>query len=319
MAISIGFSVFIYVRSTREFDRILRIQREHMIPFNPTGRVFLIPSPPDEQVAQDAQTRAIESLIEVNSIILALSAVSGYFLAGRTLRPIQHMLDEQNRFITDASHELNTPLTSLRTTIEVNLRDKSLPLIKAKQVLQSNLEDVEKLQALSEELMQLTQYEKANGSIQFTQLPLITVIQAAIDRVAALAEKKHIAIVSSVRSGFAVYGNERSLVELFVILLDNAIKYSPEKKTIQLHGKKYDGHIAIQVADEGFGISEEDVPNIFDRFYRADKSRTKQTAGGYGLGLSIAKRIVEMHHGSVKVKSELGKGTEFTVMLPDKT
>jgi signal transduction histidine kinase len=103
---------------------------------------------------------------------------------------------------------------------------------------------------------------------------------------------------------------------LFTILLDNAIKYSPANTTITLISKKRDNGIIIEVSDQGIGIEEKDISRIFERFYRADKSRTKTDVSGYGLGLSIAKQIVEDHNGIILVKSTVGRGTTFFVSLP---
>ncbi|MDE2590442.1 MAG: hypothetical protein KGL95_12355, partial [Patescibacteria group bacterium] len=145
MVISLAFSFVIYAGSTNEYGRLLRMQKFHQD--HPEFQLRILqgnniqieqlpePSPVDTQVIEDAEFRLLERLGIVNLIILVLSAGAGYFLAGRTLKPIKQMVDDQNRFITDASHELNTPLTSLRTGIEVNLRDKKLTLSKAKEVL----------------------------------------------------------------------------------------------------------------------------------------------------------------------------------------
>jgi signal transduction histidine kinase len=225
------------------------------------------------------------------------------------------MLDEQNRFITDASHELNTPLTALKTSLEVNLRNKQLNLEEAKEVLQSNLEDVNSLQSLSEELMGVVMYQKQNGNFKMEKIALPVVIKSAVEKVKSLAEKKKIIIKVDIAKAFVI-GDEKSLRELFVILLDNAIKYSANKTLISLTAKKEDSLIEVTVEDTGAGIKKEDLPHIFDRFYRADRSRTKQRVGGYGLGLSIAKRIVTLHNGSIRVESEIGKGSAFIVTLP---
>jgi len=158
MAISISFSAFIYFGATREYDRIIRIEQYRVrhpvqpgiIPQGAPGQLDLFSLSPqqDNELIEWAKLRVLEALFGINVIILFLSALAGYFLAGRTLRPIKNMVDEQNRFITDASHELNTPLTSLKTSIEVNLRDKNFNVEKAKGVLKSNLEDVNNLQFL---------------------------------------------------------------------------------------------------------------------------------------------------------------------------
>jgi two-component system sensor histidine kinase CiaH len=325
MVISLSFSAFIYFGATNEYDRIIRIEQYRVMhPMQP-GTFFQRPPSPDDLVSasskQDnelvewAKLRVLEALFGINVIILLLSALAGYFLAGRTLRPIKNMLDEQNRFITDASHELNTPLTALKTSLEVNLRNKQLNLEEAKEVLQSNLEDVNSLQSLSEELMGVVMYQKQNGNFKIEKIILPVVIKSAVEKVKSLAEKKKIVIKVDILK-VSVMGDEKSLRELFVILLDNAIKYSANKTVISLTAKKEDSLVQIAVKDNGAGIKKEDLPHIFDRFYRADRSRTKQRVGGYGLGLSIAKRIVTLHNGNIRVESEIDKGSVFVITLP---
>ena len=200
MAISISFSAFIYFGAAREYDRIIRLEQYRV--GHPTSPGTILQRPPsqadlfslssqqDNELVEWAKLRVLEALFGVNVIILFLSALSGYFLAGRTLRPIKNMLDEQNRFISDASHELNTPLTALKTSLEVNLRNKDLSSETAREVLKSNLEDVNNLQSLSEELMGLIMYQKQNGNFKLTKIALPDIIKTAIERVQSLAEKK---------------------------------------------------------------------------------------------------------------------------------
>ncbi|HYM65265.1 MAG TPA: HAMP domain-containing sensor histidine kinase [Candidatus Sulfotelmatobacter sp.] len=325
MIISISFSSFIYLGLTREFDRILRIQEYRLE--NPQSRHTFIPrpiwqnedipfsKPPDPMVIAEAKSRIAEGLLGINIIILVFSSLAGYFLAGRTLRPIKNMVDEQNRFITDASHELNTPLTALKTSIEVNLRNKKFNLENAKKVLLSNLEEANNLQLLSAELIKITQYQKPNGNFQFSKVSLKEVVETSINRVLPISEKKHIKISEKIKD-IKITAEKRSLTELFTILLDNAIKYSSENKEVYITSEKTDHKIKIIVKDNGFGIDKNHIPFIFDRFYRADSSRTKQNVSGYGLGLSIAKKITELHKGSISVESKINKGTSFIVTLP---
>lgn len=325
MAISIAFSAVIYYGATQEFDRILRMQRYRIE--HPEYHVRIVPGlpwqiekepelpEPDPQVIAEAKLRVLESLIGVNLIILIFSTLAGYFLAGRTLKPIQEMVDEQNRFITDASHELNTPLTSLRTAIEVNLRKKDLTLPDAKNVLTSNLEEVENLQVLSDELIKLSKYQKPREAVLSEKIVLDEIILQAKEKVGTLAQNKEMQFALQVPQ-LKMVGDKKSLTDLFVILFDNAIKYSPKGKTVTVKAKQIDGHVSITVADKGRGIPAEDLPHIFDRFYRADKSRTKQEVPGYGLGLSIAKRVVTLHNGTIQAASTVGKGSTFTIMLP---
>lgn len=324
MAISIFFSAFIYFGANQEFNRVLRMQeyrnenpdlRLRIIQGNSIGQVepnLLVN--PDPEVIEEARLRVLESLFGINVLILMLSGLAGYFLAGRTLKPIKNMIDEQNRFITDASHELNTPLTSIKTSIEVNLRNKKLNLFNAKKILTSNLEDVNSLQTLSDELITLTQYQNLNGSFISRKINITDVIKNSVEKIQPMADQKQIKISLSLQKSF-VNADQRSLGELFTILLDNAVKYSKNKTAVAITVKKIDNKVETKISDQGMGIPKEDLPFIFDRFYRSDKSRTKQNTVGYGLGLSIAKRIAILHDGIIDVKSEIGKGSVFTIIL----
>jgi signal transduction histidine kinase len=196
----------------------------------------------------------------------------------------------------------------------VNLRNKNFTLSDAKKILQSNLEEVNNLQLLSDNLIQLTQYP--NGSTQsFITVDIKDITNEAIKKVTELAKNKSIKIEKEM-SSLTVYGNKQLLTELLVIILDNAIKYSPEKSTVRLVIVHNDGKVTLSITDEGGGIDAKDMPHIFDRFYRVDKARTKNNISGYGLGLSIAKHIVDLHHGTISLKSTPQKGTTFFITLP---
>lgn len=328
MVISISFSIVIYRVLTSEVDRFAKAQRHRIelklqegefFPPEYRFRHFPLPSSPimDPELVEEVKQRIIMMLLGVNGIILIVSGGLGYLLAGRTLMPIKEMIDDQNRFITDASHELRTPLTSLKSAMEVHLRDKKLSLTDAKKLITDNIEDVNKLQSLSDALLQLARYQKPNGSILFEKVLISDIAKQAIKKVELLARKKKINIETQF-GNYTLEGNKYDLIDLLVILLDNAIKYSPARTLVIIKMKKTDGSIELQVQDQGIGIDEKDIPHIFDRFYRADDSRSKIAASGYGLGLSIAKKIVDFHHGEIYAQSIPNKGSTFTVRLPSK-
>lgn len=324
MFVSVSFSIAMYNLLTSELNRVERIQRVRQerqlslpngIPLELRQRLprqFML----DPELIEETKNRLKMILLIINGGIFGASAFAGFFLAGRTLKPIKEMVDEQNRFITDASHELRTPITSLKTEIEVNLRDKKLSK-NTKKILESNLEDVNSLQSLSDNLIRLTQYQKTNNNIQSEDISPAEVIEEACKKVSSLAKHKNITIKNQVNN-FSLEGDKQSLIELFVIFLDNAIKYSHKNTKVTLTSEKIGHSLVIKIKDEGVGIAEEDIPYLFDRFYRADKSRAKINVQGYGLGLAIAKQIVDKHNGSINVESELGKGTTFTIQLPIK-
>lgn len=325
MLISISFSAVIYSFLTSEINRAIRMEKlrqqgvypkkKFLVQFNePVPHQGIIVSPPNPEVLEEAKERILVMLIAINIGILGLSGVAGYLLAGLTLKPIKNMMDEQNRFITDASHELRTPLTTLKSEIEVNLRDKKLTLTEAKRLMESNLEEVNNLQYLSDNLIKLAQTHKPNG-IKFQKVSLLEISNQANKKVEKLAKKKNITVINNVED-ISIQADSQSLTELFVIFIDNAIKYSPEDSEISLSSKKSGSSIVIEIKDEGIGIDKKDIPLLFERFYRADKARSKKDTDGFGLGLSIAKQIVDKHNGSIEVKSKPGIGTVFQVKLP---
>ncbi len=322
MVISIAFSVGMYRILTGELDRVERMQRLRQQRNFEQG-VEIYPRRPllDPELLIETQNRIRAILILIYVGILAASSAAAYFLAGKTLKPIKEMVDEQNRFISDSSHELRTPLTSLKSEIEVGLRDKKLSLAEARKLLESNLEEVNNLQYLSDNLIKMTQYQKTNGA-NFEEVNLAEIVQAAIKKIFPSAKKKNIDIINNVGM-LELEGEKQSLIELLVILLDNAIKYSDRNTTVILSaappagraGKDIDKKVTIRIEDHGMGISKNEIPHLFDRFYRGDKSRTKSDTPGYGLGLSIAKQIIEKHKGKISVESIEGKGTTFMVEL----
>ena len=326
MTISLSFSVVIYRVVASELGRVERVQR-YRIEHGLTDRLRIFPPPDssgrppfillDPDLVAETKSRFLLILVLTNVLILLTSAYAGYFLAGRTLNPIKEMMDEQNRFITDASHELRTPLTSLKSEIEVNLRDKKLNLEDAKKILRSNLEEVNNLQTLSDGLIKLTQYHKSNNHFKFTEISLLQIANKAIKKISNLAKEKNIKLVNQIENQ-TFEGNKFTLAEMMVIFLDNAIKYSHNNTAITLTSEIINGNLLVHIQDEGQGINEKDLPYLFDRFYRADKSRTKTDTYGYGLGLSIAKEIVDRHHGIISFNSKVDSGTIVTVQLPIK-
>jgi two-component system sensor histidine kinase CiaH len=252
------------------------------------------------------------SLILFNILVLAGGGAASYWLARRTLQPIEEALESQSRFASDASHELRTPLTAIQTENEVALRNKNISKAQTLSLIKSNLEEVGKLKALSEGLLTL-----ASGSNleNLTPVRIRVVIAAALARNEKSLTAKRMKVVNN--SGtHKIMGDLVSLTELFSIFIDNAVKYSSPGSTIRIDSTIQRQFIAVKIHDNGKGISKSDLPFIFDRFYRADSSRTKDQNGGYGLGLAIAKRIVRSHNGYIEVKSTVDAGTVFTAFMP---
>ena len=310
MALSIGFSMFVYNISGREVERSLQQQGLYYV-LQTTDYYIDLNSLRKQQIANT--TRHLRNnLVALNFLVLVAGGAIGYMLAKRTLTPIEKSLQAQSRFAADASHELRTPLTAMQTEIEVALRNPKLDKNGFKKILSSNLEEANKLKLLSERLLQLAKGSKKD--LPLTALSLEDIAIEAMDKVVARARAKKISVKNSVKP-INVIGDSASLVDLLVILLDNAIKYSPKNKTVRVDAKQHGKHVLLSVTDKGYGIKKADIPNIFDRFYRSDSSRTKDGTSGYGLGLAIAKNIADHHKAAISVRSIPGKGSTFTVKL----
>lgn len=269
----------------------------------------------DDTLYNEGKRRIAAQLIFVNTVIAMATAILSYVLSGRTLAPIASVMEEQKRFVADASHELRTPLTSLKTEIEVALRDKNLKLKDAKGLLESNLEEVDKMHHLSNYLLSLSRYQSGTMQLPFSNVDLKDVAEKAVKKQMKSAKEKNIGITLELTSA-KTDGNAVSLEELVGILIDNAIKYTNKDGNITLRTFHKNRHAIVEVQDTGIGIKASDIPHIFDRFYRADSSRSKtNTTGGYGLGLAIAKSIVELHNGTINVKSKVGTGTLISAKL----
>lgn len=313
--ISMLFSVVVFDISTAELRRSFRPPQDYSTSSEYSYTDDLMQSGLLRQWREDriseGTSRLIGRLIIFNVLVLTGGALGSYMLARNTLRPVEKALEAQARFSSDAAHELRTPLTIMQSEIEVGLRNKKATKSTHADLLKSNLDEVEHLRTLTDRLLLLAKQD----DLVLEPTSLETAAIEAVNRSVPLAQGKKISIDNHVGS-IQVIGNPDSLADLLTILLDNAVKYSPEKSTITLKATKKNRAAILTVADTGNGIGAKDLPHIFDRFYRADTSRSSQNTGGHGLGLSIAKTIVEAHNGLIAVSSKKGKGTTFTITLP---
>lgn len=267
-----------------------------------------------EDSLEQGSNRILINLLIFDAFLLSAGTIASYFLAKRTLGPIEAAHEAQRRFASDASHELRTPLTAMKTEIEVTLRDKKPELSDLKRQLQSNLEEIAKLEVLSTGLLQLAKYVENDNSLDMEQVNLSDIARIAHDRLEKAANHKKIIFDLDLKTAY-VHGDRSSLVELSAILIDNAIKYSSENTKILIETFINNKTASLRVTDHGVGISSQDLPHIFDRFYQSDTSRTKREGSGYGLGLSLAKAISERNNGSIIVESALGEGTKVTLNM----
>lgn len=312
MSLSVVCSGVIYHFSSQELE--LNTRRQVYF-FNDqlSSTDFFTFSKLRQRQLNDALQRLQFNLVLFNLGVIAFGGVASYGLARRTMRPIEETLEAQTRFAGDASHELRTPLAVMQTEIEVALRNPNLSSGEAIKILSSNLEETTKLRALSDGLLRLSSTDNLQELSQIVQLK--SVAGQAVQQWSKIAQRKKIKITTQLLN-VKTHGDPQSLVDLVSILLDNAIKFSPAGSEIVVRSYKKDRRVHISVQDNGLGIAKEELPQIFERFYQGDTSRSKKSASGYGLGLAIAKKIVELHRGSIEVKSTVGKGSTFIVHLP---
>ncbi len=262
---------------------------------------------------QDAVRRKLNhDFVLINMLALIIGGALSYWFAGRTLKPIEEAHETQTRFAADASHELRTPLASMRVENEVFLRQPSFTQEEAREQIESNLEEVQRLEQLSTNLLALTQYDE--GALHLDIAPVIPIIDDAVTHMVPVADLRGVSIKKDV-AAHAVRGHHNSLAQLLSILIDNAVKYGPEKGRVTIKGKKQGAFYSIQVIDQGPGIRDEDLPHIFERLYRGDKARNTK-AGGYGLGLALAKQIATANHATLQVSNiKKGSGACFELRL----
>lgn len=317
MLLSVSFSVVFYNASSRELGRQLppiaafqEFNAGNSGPGNTRSRQI------DEFLAQriaEGRSALAERLIWLNLLAVAAGSALSYYLARRTLEPIEANVEAQAQFVSDASHELRTPLTALQTSNEVALRRRSLSETEARELLRQNITEVTKLKSLTDGLLRLA--TQSAGPPVLEPVSLQDGAAEAMNRVINLAQSKQIAVEDSV-AATSVLAQSTDVVQIVVILLENAIKYSPAGSTVYLSSSVRGRTGSIHVRDTGPGIRPYDQRRIFERFYRADQSRSRQVVEGHGIGLSLARKLAHRYGGEITVASTVGKGSSFTLKLP---
>lgn len=284
--------------------------------------------------------------------ILAITSVMSWFLAGRALSPmvqikslaeqirhgrldrridvgvkgkeiddlvkifnemldgIQHSMEAQKRFTSDVSHEIRSPLTSLRGSIEVALRKKRATE-EYEELLRNNLSDIIRLSRIADDLLFLAKADNNILELKKHWFDVNQLLKNIIERL----RYDGLSIVEKYEENLEVYGDSSILEQAFTNLINNAIKYIHRGGTVTITTEKEDDSIKVTISDSGIGIPEDEIPHIFERFYRVDKERSRKM-GGTGLGLAITQWIVNAHRGQILVKSTIGSGSDFIVILP---
>lgn len=324
MSITVSISALVYRGVSDATERALEAQRkrlERRLTDFPGGKAWMMQRPDkpmpliDEDTLSEVNEGTMQLLILINLGILLITGGLGYILAGITLKPIDEMIKGQKRFISDAAHEIKTPLTIMKTNLEVTLRDKKLKTQDAKEALSSAITEIDKLNLFINKLLKKSRYQSGKNGLIKEKFSLTELIRKIETELYPLAKAKGISMKSKLDE-VDINADKNMMSEMLTNLIENAIKYSNSKGKVDISLKNSAKFAKIQIKDNGIGIAKDDLQHIFEPFYRADKSRSKTEREGFGLGLSIVKDIVDKHHGTIKIESELSKGTIINLSLP---
>ncbi|RFZ77143.1 sensor histidine kinase [Lacrimispora amygdalina] len=272
----------------------------------------------DQSYERDSLEVLLVNCLLVFCYAVILFFLLSLFLSRLALKPVEKAWEQQNQFIADASHELKTPLTVILANLQILFSHKERTIKEQEKWLINTKEEADRMKQLVEELLFLARSDAQSGeAVQISKLPLnfSELVLNGVLLFESVAFESKIALDNDIESDIFLEGSEAQLKQLITILLDNACKYAGINGSVSVGLKRQAGHTAFTIVNTGETISPTEQKHIFERFYRTDKSRVRKE-GGYGLGLSIAKTIVEHHKGKISVASSAETGTIFTVTLP---
>lgn len=263
-----------------------------------------------------AAFRTLFKLLCIAVLLFLIACYFGYWLAGRNIRPVSEMYGRQMQFTADASHEMRTPLAVMALATQGLKEDEDSQFSDfAKESIAMLQSETKRMSRLTENLMELARGDEGRLSELNVEVNMSSLCERVGGQLALLAQDKSIELKQHIDADLKLWGDEAALTRLCIILLDNAIKYSPSGTTINFVATKSKNNLLLVVQDEGCGIKDEDKKKVFDRFYRVDKARSR-SQGGLGLGLSLAQAIVHQHRGCIKVLDNKPCGTIMQVLLP---
>jgi signal transduction histidine kinase len=254
----------------------------------------------------------LTGLLILGSIASLLLAFVSWWLAGRSLSPAQKAFDQQQNFVSNASHELRTPLTLMRATAEIGLR--AHPPKEQGQVLQDIINETDYMNHLVDDLLLLSRLDAHRLQLARDIIPVSDLVSETIRQMEKLGQDKSITLSMDTAQG-NIIGDRARIRQVLLILLDNALRFTPTNGTIHISAQPSGKFIEVVVADSGPGIPPEHLPHLFERFYQVRTNATNDSRSN-GLGLSIAKGLIEAQRGTIHIKSTAGKGTQVHILLP---
>lgn len=266
----------------------------------------------------DGEEKTLDNLLNTlilgTVVLITISIVASYILSKRMMAPIYKSYKKQTEFVENASHELRTPLTIVQAKQELLLQEPESKIIDKSEDINLTLKETRRLSKMIKELMDLARADSNKYVLEKERIDIDKLIEEVAKLYKEYAELENKKMELNLHYKKEINIDKNKISELMIILLDNAIKYTEENDTITISTYSKDGKCNIEVADTGIGISDEGLKRVFDRFYREDKARNRET-GGTGLGLSIAHTIVTRHRGSIKAIHNSPRGTVFLVRI----
>lgn len=287
----------------------LRFQREHL-PDGGTRVAF----------SDLSWERASLTRLMINSLLIGGAALAGFFLislflARLSLKPVERAWKQQRQFVADASHELKTPLTVILANTGIMGSHPESTVASQRQWLGYIQEEAQRMKELVEDMLFLAKHDGAERPRNLRMVNFSDLVTGCVLRFESVAFERQVTLQSSLQPELTLYGEADGLERLVMILLDNGVKYAGEGGEVEVSLCRRQEKAVLTVTNTGEPIPPEHLPHLFERFYRADGSRSRKE-GGYGLGLAIAQAIVETHRGQIEVRSSREEGTVFTVTLP---
>ena len=260
----------------------------------------------------DVLNNLLKVFIFIGSISLILLLLISIYLTNKTIKPIKETFEKQKQFIADASHELKTPLAIIRTNTSLVLSNKGATVESQSKWLNYINNQIGRMTELLDEMLSLAKLDTNRELQEFKDFDLSKLLNSILLTFEAVIFENRIELESNISENVSLKGDKESIIKVVIILLDNAIKYTNKSGKINVNLQQEKNKIKLKIKNTGEGIKKEDLEKIFERFYRVDSSRARET-GGYGLGLSIAKSIVDSHKGKIYAESNIGKDTTFII------
>lgn len=269
----------------------------------------------------NGETQTLDNLFRMliigTAILITISILVSYILSKRMMKPIYKAYQKQTEFVANASHELRTPLTIIQAKQELLLQEPESKIIEKSEDINLTLKETRRLSKMIKELMDLARSDSNKYKLNKEEYNIDDLIKEVVKPYQDFAKLEDKKIILNLKYNKKINIDKNKIEEMLIILLDNAIKYTEKGDSITINTFNKEGKCNIEIKDTGIGISDEGLKRVFDRFYREDKARSRQT-GGTGLGLSIAHTIITKHKGTIKAMHNEPKGTIILVKLSEK-